>query len=318
MSTRLTEDARGVYVIAATPFAENGAVDFPSIDRLVEFYIGEGVHGMTVLGIMGEAPKLTDSEQTAVLARYLKRIDGRVPVIVGVSNPGIDNLAALSKASMDAGAAGVMVAGMPGLKTDEQVLGYFDNVMGKIDADTPVCLQDYPPTTTVHMSVGNVNQLITDHPRIVMFKHEDCPGHRKLTRIRRAPETDGVRRVSILTGNGALYVPQELARGADGLMTGFAFPGMLVDVYENYAAGIEQAGEDLFDCYLPIVRHEQQIGMGLAIRKEILRRRSALVCAAARAPGPSLDADDMAELDGLLGRLKDKLQATGAPVPNGI
>ena len=93
MSTRLTEDARGVYVIAATPFAENGAVDFPSIDRLVEFYIGEGVHGMTVLGIMGEAPKLTDSEQTAVLARYLKRIDGRVPVIVGVSNPGIDNLA---------------------------------------------------------------------------------------------------------------------------------------------------------------------------------------------------------------------------------
>lgn len=318
MSTRLTEDARGVYVIAATPFAENGAVDFPSIDRLVEFYIGEGVHGMTVLGIMGEAPKLTDSEQTAVLARYLKRIDGRVPVIVGVSNPGIDNLAALSKASMDAGAAGVMVAGMPGLKTDEQVLGYFDNVMGKIDADTPVCLQDYPPTTTVHMSVCNVNQLITDHPRIVMFKHEDCPGHRKLTRIRRAPETDGVRRVSILTGNGALYVPQELARGADGLMTGFAFPGMLVDVYENYAAGIEQAGEDLFDCYLPIVRHEQQIGMGLAIRKEILRRRSALVCAAARAPGPSLDADDMAELDGLLGRLKDKLQATGAPVPNGI
>ena len=318
MSTRLTEDARGVYVIAATPFAENGAVDFPSIDRLVEFYIGEGVHGMTVLGIMGEAPKLTDSEQTAVLARYLKRIDGRVPVIVGVSNPGIDNLAALSKASMDAGAAGVMVAGMPGLKTDEQVLGYFGNVMGKIDADTPVCLQDYPPTTTVHMSVGNVNQLITDHPRIVMFKHEDCPGHRKLTRIRRAPETDGVRRVSILTGNGALYVPQELARGADGLMTGFAFPGMLVDVYENYAAGIEQAGEDLFDCYLPIVRHEQQIGMGLAIRKEILRRRSALVCAAARAPGPSLDADDMAELDGLLGRLKDKLQATGAPVPNGI
>ncbi|MEM8743995.1 MAG: dihydrodipicolinate synthase family protein, partial [Pseudomonadota bacterium] len=148
----LDESAKGVYVIAATPFTDSGAVDYDSVDSLTEFYIGQGIHGMTVLGVMGEAPKLTDSEQTALMQRYITRVDGRVPILVGVSNPGIDNLAALSKASMDAGAAGVMIAGIGGLKTGDQILAYFDKVMSKLDDDTPVCLQDYPPTTTVYFS----------------------------------------------------------------------------------------------------------------------------------------------------------------------
>jgi 4-hydroxy-tetrahydrodipicolinate synthase len=315
---RLTEDAKGVYVIAASPFTESGAVDLDSVDSLVEFYIGEGVHGMTVLGVMGEAPKLTDSEQTVLLQRYLSRVGGRVPIIVGVSNPGIDNLVALSKAAMDAGAAGVMIAGIPGLRTDEQIVAYFDTVMAGLYAGTPVCLQDYPPTTTVYISAGVINRLIGDHPGIVMFKHEDCPGHRKLSRVRRAPETDGIRRVSILTGNGGLYVPQELLRGADGIMTGFAFPGALVRVYELFAAGDAEAAEDLYDLYLPVIRHEQQFGFGLAPRKETLRRQGALACPAARAPGPAMDADDMAELDRLFARLRRKLDLAGLPVPRGI
>ena len=111
MSELLTEDARGVYVIAATPFRDTGEVDFDSVDRLTDFYLAEGVHGMTVLGVMGEAPNLTDSEQGALVKRYLSRVDGRVPVIVGVSNAGIDNLVSLSKLAMDSGAAGIMIAG---------------------------------------------------------------------------------------------------------------------------------------------------------------------------------------------------------------
>ncbi|MDD9877892.1 MAG: dihydrodipicolinate synthase family protein [Magnetovibrio sp.] len=318
MAALLNEQATGVYVIAATPFTDTGAVDLGGVDRLVEFYIEEGVHGITILGVMGEAPKLTDSEQKAFLQAFLARVDGRVPVIVGVSNPGIDNLAGLAKTSMDAGAAGIMVAGMPGLKTDEQIDGYFAQVMAALEDGTPVCLQDYPPTTTVHFSVDTVNRLIGAYPDIVMFKHEDCPGHRKLSRLRTAPETDGVRRVSILTGNGGLYVPQELRRGADGIMTGFAFPGLMVDVYEAFAAGDAEAAEDLFDLYLPLIRHEQQIGFGLALRKETLRRRGALATAKARAPGPSLDAADVAELEALFGRLKAKLAERNIERPNGI
>jgi len=315
---KFDEGSYGIYVIAATPFTETGAVDMGSVDTLADFYLDEGVHGMTVLGVMGEAPKLTDSEQIALLNRYLQRINGRVPVVVGVSNPGIDNVVSLSKASMDAGADGVMVAGIPGLRTDEQILTYFEKLFSKLDAGTPVCLQDYPPTTTVHFSVSVINRLIEIYSDIVMFKHEDCPGHRKLTQVRNAPEAEGVRRVSILTGNGGLYVPQELRRGADGIMTGFAFSGMLVEAFDLFRDGKVDKAEDLFDLYLPLIRHEQQFGFGLALRKETLRRRGALSCPAARAPGPAMDTTDHGELENLFLRLKRKLETAGFRVPSGI
>ena len=318
MTELLNETARGVYVIAATPFADNGALDLDSTDRLIDFTIEEGVQGLTLLGVMGEAPKLTAEEQNRFMAHALGRVDGRLPVIVGVSNPGIDNLVALSQSAMDAGAAGVMIAGMPGLKTDEQVFAYFSKVADRLGPEIPFCLQDYPPTTTVFLSVAVIKRLITTLPSLKMFKHEDCPGHRKLSQLCRASEGDALRRVSILTGNGGLYVPQELARGADGIMTGFAFSGMLAEVYRLHQAGEPEAAEDLFDLYLPVLRHEQQFGFGLALRKETLRRRGVIASAKARDPGPAMDADDHAELDRLLARLKRKLNAAGHPLPRGL
>ena len=314
---RIDESSRGVYVIAATPFDESGALDLASVDSLVDFYLAEGVHGLTVLGVMGEAPKLTDDERVTLARRILARVDGRVPVIVGVSDPGLDRLERFARTCMDAGAAGVMVAGNRGQETDAQVHGWFARVLERLGPDVPVCMQDYPPTTGVHVSVEVVNRLIAEHPSLVMFKHEDLPGLAKLSRVRAGPEEAGVRRVSILVGNGGLYVPQELARGADGIMTGFAFPGMLVEVWRRFAGGDADGAEDLFDCYLPLVRHEQQIGFGLAVRKEVLRRRGAIACNAARSPGPRLDATDIAELDRLLARLRAKLTAAGLPAEMG-
>ena len=318
MSLLLDETAKGVYAIATTPFLENGAIDYESVDTLTDFYLEQGVHGITVLGVMGEAPKLTDSEQINLMEHYINRVNDRVPVLVGVSNPGIDNLVSLSQASMDAGAQGVMIAGIPSLKTDEQILGYFGQVMAKLGNETPLCLQDYPPTTTVYFSTTVINQLIKDYPSIKMFKHEDCPGHRKLTKLRNAPKTDGLRRVSILTGNGGLYVPQELRRGADGIMTGFALIGALVEVYNRFVDGNADGAEDLFDIYLPLIRHEQQFGFGLALRKETLRQMGALQCPLVRTPGPTMDKDDMTELESLLARLRKNLDRNGEDIPKGI
>src|SRR5262249_48108620 len=126
---------------------------------------------------------------------------------------------------------------------------------------------DYPQSTQADISAQSFLKIVDAHPSVVMFKHEDCPGLKKLTQIRKA--CDGVTRryISILVGNGGLYVPQELARGADGIMTGFAYPEMLVSVFALFAAGRGDEAEDLFDVYLPLVRHEQQPGFGLAVRK---------------------------------------------------
>lgn len=302
----IDESAKGVFIIAATPFDQDGALDFSSLDRLIGFYIEAGVHGITILGMMGEAQKLTFDEQRQVIDRVLKQVAGEVPVVVGVSSPGLAHLAALSADAMSEGAAGVMVAPPPGLATDEQIEGYVRQAVDAIGYDVPMVLQDYPQATGVHLSVPLFNQLIDALPQIKVLKHEDCPGLAKIGRIRKTAERDNHRRVAILVGNGGLYFPLELARSADGAMTGFAYPELLVEVYARFRAGDRDEAFDLFDDYLPVIRYEQQPGIGLAIRKQILHRRGIIRTPALRSPGPKLDRDDLTELNHLLTRLDQR------------
>jgi 4-hydroxy-tetrahydrodipicolinate synthase len=308
---KIDRNSRGVFVIAATPFTDEGAPDEASTDRMVDFYLDAGVTGMTILGIMGEEPKMAPDESLAFAARVLDRAAGRVPVIVGVSGPGLDNMARLAGTVMEAGAAGVMVAPMPGLGTEPKQLGYFSQVCAALGGDVPVCLQDYPQTTGVQFSVETILRLTTELPQIVMLKHEDWPGLTKLSRVREGSGTGDVPRLSILTGNSALFLAQEMQRGADGAMTGFAYPEMMVQVVERHAAGDVDGAEDLFDAYLPMVRYEQQLGLGLAIRKEVLRRRGVLSSAKVRAPGPALTERDHEEIGRLMARLEKRLGELG-------
>ncbi len=306
----LDESAKGVFAIAATPFAEDGALDLESTDRMVKFYLDSGVSGLTILGIMGEAHKLAPEESVAFTKRVMAAVDGKVPVIVGVSSPAFNPMKDLTNQVMELGAAGVMVAPMGGLNTDQKIEGYFHSVC-KALGDTPIVLQDYPPTTGVWFSTPLLTKLFADLPSLKVLKHEDWPGLRKITEFRKAESAGAHRRISVLVGNGGVFLPLELARGVDGAMTGFAFPEMLVQVCEMFAAGERVAAEDLFDAYLPLMRYEQQIGVGLAIRKETLRRRGVIASAATRAPGPSLDTHDAAELTALLVRLERALRAQG-------
>jgi len=274
---------------------------------MVEFYLSHGVNGITILGMMGEAQKMSASESVEFARYLLGRVKGRVPVVVGVSSPGLANLVNLSKAAMDAGAAGVMVAPMQGLKTEIQIAGYFKQVTEALGSSVPVVYQDYPQSTGVNLSSECFVGLVDALPSLVMLKHEDWPGLRKLKQIRNSCDGGARRRISILVGNGGLYLPQELRRGADGAMTGFAFPEMLVGVCRLHGAGKTNEAEELFDAYLPLVCYEQQPGIGLAVRKEVLRRRGAIKSAALRSPGPKLDTDDVKELDALLARLETRL-----------
>lgn len=303
----LTEKTSGVYIISATPFTEEGAIDYASADRLVEFYLDKGVHGITILGMMGEAPKLSTEESQDFMAYMIGRVAGRVPVVVGVSNAGITNIADLSHAAMERGAAGVMIAPPRGLGTDEKHYNYYASVFQALGPDVPVCYQDFPLSTGVSLSADLFLRMVADFPQLVMLKHEDWPGLNKLSTIRASKG----RRVSILCGNGGIFLPEEMARGADGAMTGFAFPEMLVEVVRLSKAGKLDAASDLFDVYLPIIRLEQQPGAGLAVRKEILRRRGALACNAARAPGPSLSNADHEDIGRLMTRLETRLAEIG-------
>ena len=298
----------GVFVIAVTPFAEDGALDLASADRMVGFYLAMDVAGMTILGIMGEAAKLSGVESAAFTRRVMDRVGGRVPVVVGVSAAGLDPMRALAHEAMAAGAAGVMVAPAQGLGPEDRVQAYFGQVCEALGPDVPMCLQDYPMTTGVRLSVETILRITAEHPQIVMLKHEDWPGLAKLSRVRAESGTGEVPRLSILTGNSALFLPLEMRRGADGAMTGFAYPEMMVQVVALAQAGDHDRAEDVFDAYLPLVRYEQQLGLGLAIRKETLRRRGAIASAHVRAPGPAMTRADHDDLARLVARLERRLE----------
>jgi 4-hydroxy-tetrahydrodipicolinate synthase len=303
----LSETAAGVFAISVTPFLPDGALDLESLDRAVDFYLEKGATGLTVLGMMGEAGKLTSAESLTIVRRVVARAN--VPVVVGASAPGFAAMKALSHEAMAAGAAGVMVAPVANLRSDDQILGYFRGVAENL-GDIPFVLQDFPLATGVTLPAKVILRLIEDCPTLVMLKHEDWPGLDKITALRAASDA-GARRISILCGNGGQFLPEEMARGADGAMTGFAYPEMLVDVVRAMAANDPDRAQDIFDCYLPLVRHETQPGLGLSVRKYILAKRGVIAHDHQRAPGASLNAVGRAEIDFLLARQEKRLAALG-------
>lgn len=293
--------SKGVYAIATTPFFEDGSIDFNSIDKLTDFYEESGCTGVTILGIMGEAPKLEPEESRTIVKRVVSR--SKIPVIVGVSAPGFASMRSLARDSMEMGAAGVMIAPPPALRTDDQIVNYFAGAVEEVGQDVPWVLQDYPLTLTVVMAPGVIAKIIANHSSCLMLKHEDWPGLEKISKLRAMQKAGELREFSILCGNGGLFLDFEPERGADGAMTGYGFPDMLTELMELSAAGKRDEAHDLFDAHLPLIRYEQQLGIGLAIRKHVLKRRGVIATDAQRKPAQMLTPTARAEVDYLLARL---------------
>jgi 4-hydroxy-tetrahydrodipicolinate synthase len=301
---KLTSEAKGVYVIAPTPFHPDGRIDESSIDRMTDFFTRAGVTGITVLGQLGEAPKMAHEESVSIVKRVIARV--KVPVVVGVSAPGFAAMRALTRDVMDLGAAGVMIAPPNTLRTDDAIVQYYKQASEAIGADVPFVIQDYPLTFSVQMTPAVIRRIVTENPSCAMLKHEDWPGLEKISALRGYERDGSMRHISILTGNNALFLDFEMERGADGANTGYCFPDMLVDVVRLSKEGKRDEAHDLFDAHLPLIRYEQQPGPGLAVRKYVLMRRGIIASDALRKPGAQLTAAARAEVDYLLARLARK------------
>ncbi|MEJ6387983.1 dihydrodipicolinate synthase family protein [Gymnodinialimonas ulvae] len=301
----LDATAAGVFTIAATPFRPDGSLDLDSIDTMVDFYAERGATGLTILGIMGEAGELSGNESEAVIARVIARTD--LPVVVGVSAPQMEAVIRTSETAMAHGAAGVMVAPQGTLVGDDAITAYFQAVSQRL-GDIPWVLQDFPLVTKIHIPTPVLRAIFDTCGNCVMLKHEDWPGLEKITDLRQA-EAEGARRVSILCGNGGQFLLEEMLRGVDGAMTGFAYPEMMRDVVSLCNSGEIDRARDLFDAYLPLVRYECQPGLGLAARKYILAKRGAIAHPTARKAGATLTPAAMAEIDTLIARQEARLSA---------
>jgi 4-hydroxy-tetrahydrodipicolinate synthase len=242
------------------------------------------------------------AEALMVADRVVRRA-GTKPVIVGVSAPGFAAMQALARSVMNQGAAGVMIGPPNTLRTDDSIVGYFGQAVEAVGRDVPWVLQDFPAMNNVIMTPGVIRRIVNDNPSLKVLKHEDWPGLEKVSALRGFEADGSMRHISILVGNNGLFLDFELERGVDGANTGYAFPDMLVDCVRLAKQGKRDAAHDLFDAHLPLLRYEQQLGVGLAVRKYILKRRGLLASDAMRAPCTALTATARAEIDYLMARL---------------
>ncbi len=289
------ETLHGVCTIALTPFTDEGDVDEASIESLSESYLGAGVHGLTILGIMGEAHKLSDAERSAVAERYLETVGGRVPVIVGCSAVATKVVIDRARTAEAAGAAEVMVAPPNNQRNLDLVFEHYRRVAAAVSV--PVVVQDEPVNTGVLMPAPFIARLVNEIEDCRYVKLEEAPTTIKITRLLNEIHTA----VDIFGGLGGMYFYEELTRGARGIMTGFAYQEILVHTYDLFVEGKKKEAREHFFHYLPLIRFEAQLGVGgVGIRKEIFKLRGVISSSHVRFPTSALDAETLRELQELV------------------
>ncbi|MCB9461295.1 MAG: dihydrodipicolinate synthase family protein [Anaerolineaceae bacterium] len=293
----MSDTIRGIFNILATPFDEDAEVDVASLKNLVNFQIDKGAYGLTILGVLGEAAKLSINERKLVMDTVVDTVDGRVPIVVGTSHADLETCIALSQAAFANGAQGVMIA-PPRMDnpTDDAVLALYSAIAEKIDG--AIVVQDFPPVNGVIMSPDFLARLAEEVPNARHLKLEDPPLMQKITAIRE--RTD---KYAIFGGLGGMFLLEELARGASGTMTGFAFTEILVAIFDLYTAGQQADAQAIFDHYLPLIRYENQPQINLTIRKELLWRRGAIAYGSPREPFNPIDSGTHQEITWLLERV---------------
>lgn len=289
----------GVHSIMPTPFTDTGALDLASMETLTSFLIERGVDGLVVLGTLGEAPKLDEAEQERVLSAVVAAAASRVPVFAGCAAAGSDLAARRGARFIELGASGLLVTPPP-VQSDTVILEYYRCVHDA--TDKPIVVQDYPASTDILLAPALISQLHDEMPRIAAIKLEHQPTGSKITALRKLGSD-----ISILGGLGAQYYYEELERGSDGMMSGFSYPEILVAIQRAYDAGDSKTAREIFYRACPLIRYEFQPGIGLALRKEIYRRRGAIASGFVRHPGQQIDPALIKELDQIL----EFLTATG-------
>lgn len=295
----MTEYLTGVYNITPTPFHPDGSLDETSLRRLTEFTRSTGVNGMTILGVLGEADKLTEAERDRVIVTAVGAAGSAFPICVGTTHAGTDGCIALSRRAQELGARAVMIAPPRLARTNDAALER--HYLAVADAiDIPVVVQDYPPAVGgITMSIDLIARLGALSPRCRFLKLEDEPSPMKVSQVRAANPD-----IRIFGGLGGLMFFEELAHGAIGTMTGFAFPEILVDIYTRFVRGDVEGAARVFYQYLPIIRFENQPRINLVLRKHIYQLRGVIASARVRAPFTPVDADTLDDLNQILRRLQ--------------
>lgn len=286
---------RGVHPIVPTAFREDGSLDLDSQRRLIDHIAAAGSHGVAILGFLGEAHKLSTAERRQVIAATRERLRPGMKLLVGVRAHGAAGAVEQALEAKDLGADAVFVAPID-VQNDGVLFDFYRSVADR--SGVPVMIHDYPEHFGTTLSPQLIARLGNEVEGIVGIKLEEPPVLVKLSQV-----LDAAPQLAVLGGLGGVYCLEELQRGAAGIMTGFAFPEVLVDIYERFANGDRDGATAVFDRYMPLIRYEFQNKIGLAFRKHVYRTQGIIESDHIRAPGMKLDERSRAELEALIARV---------------
>jgi 4-hydroxy-tetrahydrodipicolinate synthase len=289
----------GVYPIVPTPFLEDGRIDLPSIDRLIAFMAEKKVHGLAIMGALGEGHKLTESERAEVISAYRSQLPTGMQLVVGVRAPATDPAMAMARAARDQGADAILL-GPHGIQNDAALLTYYRQVSDA--AGIPCIIHDYPAVTGISLSVELIGRMVETAAHIDHIKLEDPPTVMKMQALaeRFGPE------LKVFGALGGMYAFEELERGAAGIMTGFVYAELLVELFELCRAERWDQAAGLFYDIVPLIRWEFQPGIGVSLRKQVLQRLGVFTTATVRHPGPEADPKTVKQLVNIVRHLIEK------------
>lgn len=279
---------RGLWGVLATPFDDDLAVDHASLRNEVGAFAADGCLGLVALGVFGEAAAL-DADEADAVARTVAT-STELPYLLGLSERTGDAVLAQAQRLLDAvprpPLALMAQIPAPDPAVSAQSLRRLHEATG-----IGILIQDYPVVSGISVSDEQVVALVRACPFAVGVKSETPPTSAAVAHV--APRVD----VPVFGGLGGVGLLDELAAGSAGAMTGFSHPAVLADVLSAWDAGGFAAARDAWAPWLPLANFEGQLRVGLAIRKEVLRRRGVIASGRVRRPARTLPASLVPMLD---------------------
>lgn len=286
----------GVFSIPPTPFNDSGEVDDASLRRCLDFCVLAGAHGI-VMGVnASEAIVLTDDERMRVAETTVRHVDGRVPVVIGVS--GVSTAASVQFAAHARAVGADSVIAMPPYvrhAAGDEILDFYAAVASAA-AGLPVWIQDFVGPVGTPMASTLLATLLTRIEGVDYLKEETEFAPQLISAVL-AQAGDSLQ--GVMGGMAGRHLLEEARRGACGTMPACEVTDAHVAVWESITNGDAREARNRHTQLLPLLNIEAMYSF--TVYKEVLVRRGVIASARTRVPGAAhLDAENHRELDAIL------------------